>query len=80
MQEAMAFQKIKKSWESFLSDNFSSGWLGKVQPIKLKGGVLHVRCADSVWANEMRLKQGLLVDRARKCFKTIKIEQLRIYN
>jgi predicted nucleic acid-binding Zn ribbon protein len=80
MQESLDFQKIKNNWNEFLTTTFSNGWRDKTEPTMLKNKVLHIRCANSVWGSELRLKQEFLFSQIKKKFKTIKIEKIRFYS
>lgn len=78
LEKSLEFQRLQKDWDEFLVL-----WLGKVfqkktKPLKLKNKVLLVKCLNSVLANELQMKEGIILAGLKRAkFKEITIEKIK---
>ena len=75
LEEAMSLWGLRKDWDEILIGTLGPKWQKKTKPIKLKNKVLIIACRNSVWANELQLKEKLLLNKIRN--KVKEIEKLK---
>jgi len=49
----------------------------KVEPLYFKKGILTISCPDSVWANELKLRQNEIKEKLNEALKEKRIEKLK---
>ena len=77
LEGAMKLNRLQQDWDKILSVSLGKNYLKRSRPIKLKNKVLFVACYNSVWANELRLKEKILIEKNEYKFKEIGIESIK---
>ncbi len=72
----MKFYDLKKKWDDIVAEILPPKWRKKTEPLKLKDKILIVACRNSVWANELQLKQETLLRGLHKQLR--EIEKIKI--
>ena len=71
LEKITKLQRLNQEWDEILSSLLGQGWQKKSKPIGLKNKVLIIACRNSVWANELQLKEKILLNKIRHQFKEI---------
>lgn len=78
LEKEIEFFNLRKSWDKILSDTLGQGFKEKSRPIKLKNGVLLVDCLNSVWANELQMKEEVVLEKIKTSLgKPALVEKIR---
>ena len=67
---------IKKAWPQ-IREIFLKGKEGKIEPLHFKKGTLTISCPNSVWANELKLRQNNIIKKLNEALKENKVERLK---
>jgi len=76
LKKEFDFNNLKKNWDQIIVAALGQGFENKSRPLFFEYNVLTVDCLNSVWANELRLKETLLLKILQKEFKEIKTEKI----
>lgn len=77
MEEELRFKKIKDGWEEIIENSLGQKFVGKSKPLKFKNKFLMVRCRNSVWANELQIKENLVLKETKIKFKSLALERIK---
>lgn len=71
LENTMKLYDLSRNWDEILRKSLGDGWQKKSKPIKLKNKILIITCRNSVWANELQLKEGALLNKIRHKVKEV---------
>lgn len=78
LEKEIEFFNLKKNWDNVLGDTLGRGFKEKSRPEKLKNGVLVVNCLNSVWANELQMREEIILEKIKKSLaKPALVEKIR---
>lgn len=77
LEGAMNFAKLQEKWDQTLGQALGAGFQKKSRPLKIKKEVLLVDCLNSVWANELQMKEKIILEKIKKAFKDIAVEKIK---
>jgi len=77
LEKAVEFEKMRHDWDGILSAAVDPAWQKKSRPLKIKNEVLLVHCLNSVWANELQMKERIILEKIRKAFRNIVVERIK---
>ena len=80
MERAVKFYEIQQGWDNILRDSLGPEWVKKSKPIKLINKILFIDCLNSVWANEMQIKEERVLKLVKEKFKRSEIERIRFFS
>ncbi|MDD2753281.1 MAG: DUF721 domain-containing protein [Candidatus Portnoybacteria bacterium] len=67
---------LKNEWDGVLEKIAGGGFKNKSKPINLKNNVLMVDCLNSVWANELKMREGRILEEIKKRNLRIGVEKI----
>ncbi len=70
------FAELKRGWDEILIKAVGDKFKNKSKPVNLKNEVLVVDCLNSIWANELKLRELRILEEIKKRNKQIKIEKI----
>ncbi len=76
LEKVWYFSLFKDRWEEIIKKSVGDKFIGKSKPIKIKNEVLIVDCLGSVWANELRLREGRILEEVQRASVKIKIKKI----
>lgn len=76
LERIWRFWGFKNDWEDILEKIAGDKFKNKSKPVNLKNEVLVVDCLNSVWANELKLRELRILEEIKKRNKQIKIEKI----
>lgn len=76
--DAMSLRRLRKDWDEILGNALGGEWQGETKPVKLKNKILVIICKNSVWANELRLKEKILLKEIHSRVREIVIEKIKL--
>lgn len=77
LEKAMRFSELQKKWDRMISQALGGHFQKKSRPLKIKNEVLLVHCLNSVWANELQMKERIILEKIRKAFRDIVVERIK---
>jgi predicted nucleic acid-binding Zn ribbon protein len=77
LKKEFEFNSLKKNWDETIAAALGQAFKGKCQPLSLGRSILTVDCLNSIWANELQMKEMLLLKLFKKEFGDVKIEKIR---
>lgn len=77
MERAVKFYEIQQGWDDVLRGLLGPIWTKKSKPVKLTNEILFVDCLNSIWANELQIKEERILKAVREKFKKSEIERIR---
>lgn len=80
LQAAFEFARLKTQWDDLTVAALGVVFQKKSQPLMLKNQVLTVDCLNSVWANELQMKEPLILGELGKKFRKMQISRIRFIN
>lgn len=78
LEKAMEYHKLEKGWDDLLDNALGYGWRQKAKPLRVRDKVLFVVCFNSVWVNELQLRNEILLKKIRQKFRGIEIEKIKV--
>jgi len=79
LENELKFYSLKKEWDEILKKTLGSEWSKKSRPIKLKNKCLVVGCLNSVWANELQMREASILKNINRSIRN-EIEKIRFIN
>lgn len=76
LERVWLFLKVKDDWDDVLEKTAGVNFKNKSKPINLKNNVLVVDCLNSVWANELKLRELRILEELKKRKPQIKISKI----
>lgn len=76
LEKLFQFTDLKNEWDDILEKAAGSGFKNKSKLINLKNDVLMVDCLNSIWANELKLREARLLDEMKRRRISIKVEKI----
>jgi predicted nucleic acid-binding Zn ribbon protein len=76
LENTMKLYDLSQDWDEILKKSLGDGWQKKSKPIRLKNKTLIIACRNSVWANELQLKESTLLNRIR--YKIKEVEKIKV--
>jgi len=77
LEKLFQFNGLKNEWDGVLEKIAGGGFKNKSKPINLKNDVLMVDCLNSVWANELKLREARILEEIKKRKIRIRVEKIR---
>jgi len=77
LDSAFEIFNLRKKWDDILGALISPGFRQKSKPIKAINRVLLVDCLNSIWANELQMKEKIILDKIKNLFPGIRVEKIR---
>lgn len=77
LEGAMNFAELQEKWDRTLSQALGEGFQKKSRPVKIKNKILFVDCSNSVWANELQMKEKDILQKLKKSFKDLAVEKIK---
>lgn len=78
LAKEIEFFNLRKNWDKILGEALGQQFQGKSQPLKIKNGVLLVDCLNSIWANELQMKEDLILAKVKsQPAKPVGLEKIR---
>ena len=77
LEKAFIFRKIQLRWNEITNQSIGPIFNKKSKPISLKKEILSVDCLNSVWANELQMRESAILKKIKKEFKDVKIERIK---
>ncbi len=77
LEKEIEFKNLEKKWGEIVSDSVGNKFKSKSKPLKLKNKFLTVRCLNSIWANELQIKESLVLKILKKKFKNLAVERIK---
>lgn len=76
LEDTMKLFDLSQDWDEILKKSLGDGWQKKTKPIRLKNKTLFIACRNSVWANELQLKENVLLNKIRH--KVKEVEKIKV--
>ena len=76
LERIWRFLGFKNDWDDILEKIAGEKFKNKSKPVNLKNEVLVVDCLNSIWANELKLRELRILEEIKKRNKQIKIEKI----
>ena len=76
LENTMKLYDLSRDWDEILKKSLGDGWQKKSKPIRLKNKTLIIACQNSVWANELQLKESALLNKIR--LKIKEVEKIKV--
>lgn len=76
LEKLFQFTELKSEWDDILEKTANRGFRNKSKPINLKNNVLMVDCLNSVWANELKLREARILEEIKKRGMRLKVEKI----
>lgn len=77
LEKSLMFRELQEKWDEILIFAIGPVFQKKSKPIRLKNQALIVDCLNSVWANELQIKEKIILGQIRQKFSKLPIEQIR---
>lgn len=77
MEEAMNFANLQEKWDQTLGQALGADFQKKSRPVKIKNKILFVECLNSVWANELQMKEKIILEKIKGKLKKISVEKIK---
>ncbi|KKT25992.1 MAG: hypothetical protein UW11_C0022G0024 [Parcubacteria group bacterium GW2011_GWA2_43_9b] len=76
IERLFQFSDLKNEWDAILAKTAGDKFKNKSKPINLKNEVLVVDCLNSVWANELRLREIRILEEIKNKNSQLKINKI----
>lgn len=76
LENFFRFAEFKKSWDEILIKAAGAKFINKSKITNLKNEVLIVDCLNSVWANELKMREGRILEEIKKISAGLKISKI----
>lgn len=76
LEKLLQFTDLKNEWDDVLERIAGSGFKNKSKLINLKNDVLMVDCLNSIWANELRLRESRILEEIKRRKLRIRVEKI----
>lgn len=76
LEQIWRLVELKDDWDNILQRVAGDKFKNKSRPINLKNETLIVDCLNSIWANELRLREQRILEEIKKRSKPIKIVKI----
>ncbi|HRY52234.1 MAG TPA: DUF721 domain-containing protein [Candidatus Portnoybacteria bacterium] len=76
LEQIWRLVELKDDWDNILQRVAGDKFKNKSRPTNLKNETLIVDCLNSVWANELRLREQRILEEIKKRSKPIKIVKI----
>lgn len=76
LEKIWQFAEFKKSWDEILIKSVGAKFINKTKIINLKNEALVVDCLNSVWANELKMREGRILEEIKKISAGLKISKI----
>ncbi len=70
------FNEFKKSWDNIRAKAVGDKFINKSKALNIKNEVLIVDCLNSVWANELKIREGRILEEIKRTDKDLKINKI----
>jgi len=70
------FSELKTEWDAILEKSFGDKFKNKSKLVNLKNETLVVDCLNSVWANELRMREIRILEEIKKTNSRLKINKI----
>lgn len=77
LEKMIRFSELQQKWDGIISQALGGHFQKKSQPLKIKDEVLLADCLNSVWANELQMKEKIILEKIKKAFKGITVEKIK---
>lgn len=69
--------ELAGGWDHFLEEELGKSFKGRSRAAKINNGVLIVVCANSVWANELQIKEFKILNRLKQKYKNLPFGRIK---
>jgi len=76
IERLFQFSDLKNEWDAILAKTVGDKFIKKSKLINLKNGVLVADCLNSVWANELRLREIGILEEIKNNNNQLKINKI----
>lgn len=76
LEKLFQFGELKNNWDAILVKAAGEKFSGKSRLINLKNGALVADCLNSVWANELKIREARILEEIKISGAPIKIEKI----
>jgi len=76
LENTMKLYDLNQDWDEILKKSLGEGWQKKSKPVRLRNKTLIIVCRNSVWANELQLKENTLLNKIR--YKIKEVEKIKV--
>ncbi len=76
LEQVWHFSLFKGQWDKIIEQAVGVKFVGRSRPAKLTNGALIVDCLNSVWANELRLREGRILEEIRRSGAKITVSKI----
>lgn len=76
LEKFFQFAELKDDWDKILTRAINIKFIRKSRPINLKNETLVVDCLNSIWANELKIRELRILEEIKKTAPQIKIEKI----
>ncbi len=80
LKNALEFQELRQKWDDIIGEALNNSFLKKSQPIKIKDKILFVDCLNSVWVNELQMKEKDILEKLKKKIGGQEIEKIKFFS
>lgn len=77
LEASFAIYTLQARWDQIIGAILGPAFQKKAKPMKIKDKVLLVDCLNSIWANEMQMKEKIIMERLKRSFPKMGIERIK---
>lgn len=70
------FSQLRNDWDEIMERVAGNNFKNKSKLNNLRKGVLMVDCLNSVWANELRLRENRILEEIKRKNRQVRIEKI----
>ena len=76
LENFFRLSEFKKKWDEILIKAVGDKFMNKSKAVNLKNEVLIIDCLNSVWANELKMRESRILEEIKKQRSDLKISKI----